>query len=98
MTPWRVIYSNIVGVGWGELEARLNLAFDEDLGRPAVKVREELVVAMPHRTAKMLAHALSAIVANYEAHNGVIPIPGEKLQEIDSAVKAQAFRGKQPEK
>ncbi|GGI23112.1 hypothetical protein [Bradyrhizobium guangdongense] len=95
---WRVVYCNILGIGWGENEARLNVAFDEDLAKPGSNVREELIVVMPHRAAKILAHTLSTIIANYEANNGPIPFPQEKLQEIDSSIKEQASRGKPVDK
>jgi hypothetical protein len=95
---WKVVYCNILGIGWGENEARLNIAFDEDLGKPGTKVCEELVVVMHHRAAKILAHTLSSIIANFEANNGPIPFSPEKLKEIDNSIKEQASRGRPPEK
>ncbi|MEY9886349.1 hypothetical protein [Bradyrhizobium sp. USDA 329] len=95
---WKVVYCNILGIGWGEVEARLNVAFDLDLSKPGTAVREELVVVMPHRAAKILAHSLTSIIANYEAANGPIPFPVEKMQEIDSSIREQALRGRQTEK
>jgi hypothetical protein len=92
---WRVVYCNIMGIGWGEGEARLIIGFDEDLSKPGSKVREELTVVMPHRAAKLLVHTLGAIVANFEAANGPIPIPAERLNEIQGAIKEQFDRGKQ---
>ena len=89
-------YCNILGIGWAESEARLSIAFDEDISKPGAKVREELVVVMPHRAAKMLAQSLSWIISNYEANNGPIPVPADKMQEIEVEIKAQASRGRSP--
>lgn len=93
---WRVVYCNAIGLGWGDSEARLNIGFDQDLAKSGTSVREELLVVMPHRAAKILAHSLGAIISAYEAANGPIPIPGDKLQEIDKAIQAQASAGKPP--
>jgi hypothetical protein len=95
---WKVVYCNILGIGWGENEARLMIAFDEDLAKSGSKVREELLVVMPHRAAKLLVHTLGSIIANHEANNGPIPYPEERLQEIDRAIKEQAERGRPPQK
>jgi hypothetical protein len=74
------------------------IAFDEDLSRSGTKVREELVVVMPHRAAKILAHTLGSVIANHEANYGPISFPEERLREIEAAVKEQAARVQPPEK
>jgi hypothetical protein len=95
---WKVVYCNVLGIGWGDAEARLNIGFDMDLSKPGSQVREELVVVMPHRALKLLVHSLNAIIANFEAVNGAIPIPSERLQEIDSQIREQTSRNRPPEK
>jgi hypothetical protein len=95
---WKVVYCNILGIGWGDNEARLMIAFDEDLANSGTKVREGLLVVMPHRAAKLLVHTLGSIIANHEANHGPIPYPAERLQEIDKAIKEQAERGRPPKK
>jgi hypothetical protein len=87
---WRVVYCNTLGLGWGETEVRLNIGFDQDLGKPGSNILEESVVAMPHRAAKMLAFTLNSVIANWEAINGPIPLPVDKIQEIERQVNAQA--------
>jgi hypothetical protein len=87
---WRIIYTNIVGLGFGENEARILVGFDNDLSKPGMHVTEEAIVVMPHRAAKMLAYTLNAVIANWEAVNGVIPIAQDKLDDIDRQVKTQA--------
>lgn len=91
---WHIAYCNVVGLGWAETEARLMVGFDMDPMKPSSNVREELMVVMPHRAAKMLAHTLGLIINNYEALNGPIPIPADKLAEVENVIKAQTGRAK----
>src|SRR5262249_18636699 len=87
---WRVVYGNIIGITWADTEARLNISFDQDVSKPGSSVLEEITVVMPHRAAKILAFSLGLIVSNFEAANGPIPIPVERLQDIEQAIKGQA--------
>ena len=87
---WRVIYTNGIGLGFGENEVRLNIGFDQNPTKPNTDILEEAVVVMNHRAAKMLVYTLGAVISSFEALNGPIALPVEKLREIDNAIKAQA--------
>jgi hypothetical protein len=80
---WRIIYTNAVTIGFGENESRLVVGFDNDLTKPGTNITEEVVIVMHHRTAKMVAFTLNAIIANWESKNGPIPLNADKVQEIE---------------
>jgi hypothetical protein len=86
---WRVIYTNVVSVGFGENEARIGVGFDNDLAKPNSSLTEEAVVVMPHRAAKLIAFTLNAMIANWEAAHGVIPMSQDKVEEIEAMLRAQ---------
>jgi hypothetical protein len=87
---WRLIYANAVGIGFGPGEARLTFGFDQNPAASGTDVLEQTTVILPHSAAKVLVYSLNAIISNYEALNGPIPVPQDKLQEIDRQVKTQA--------
>ena len=89
-SQWRVIYTNTTGLSLGDTDVRLVLGFDLDLTKPGSSILEEAVVAMPLKSAKLLAYTLSAVIAKWEALNGPIPIPAEKFQEIDNQLNPHA--------
>ena len=90
---WRVIYTNGIGLGFGNNEVRLNIGFDQNIASPSTDILEEAVVVMNHQAAKMLAYTLGAVISNFEALNGPIALPAEKLREIDNAIKTQGAAG-----
>jgi hypothetical protein len=65
-----------------------------DTGARTLTVLEEAVVVMTLRQAKMLSHSLNVIISNFEAVNGPIPVPLDKLQKIDADVGAQTEANK----
>ncbi len=93
---WRIMYTNIVGLGFGENECRLTIGFDQDLSKPGTNVLEESVVVMPHKAAKMLMFTLNAVIANWEAVNGPIPLQADRIEEIERQIKLQASKGPAP--
>jgi hypothetical protein len=93
---WRVIYTNAVGIGFGELEARFGVGFDNDMTKPGSNVTEEAVIVMPHRQAKILAFSLNAIIARWEAVNGPIPLDPNKIQEIERQIHGQLAQPQSP--
>jgi hypothetical protein len=94
---WRIIYTNILGIGFGDNDVRLMCGFDQDLGNPGQQVIEEAIVVMTPRQAKMLSHSLNSVISNFEAANGPIPVPADKIKKIDDEISAQAdARRKKP--
>jgi hypothetical protein len=91
---WRIIYSNIIGIGFGDNDVRLNCGFDLNISKPGSDVVEEALLVMTPRTAKMLAYTLNAVVANFEALNGLIAVPADRLQKVDEAIRAQSAENK----
>ena len=91
---WRVIYTNIVGIGFGSNDMRLMCGFDQDLAHPGSDVLEEAVVVMSPQSAKLLAHSLTAVLGAFELANGPIPLPGDKIAKIDAEIAAQAAKHK----
>ena len=85
---WRVIYTNAMGLAFGDNDVRIAFGFDQDIGKPGQQVLEEAVVVMTPRQAKILSHSLNVIISNFEAANGPIPVPLEKIQQIDAQAEA----------
>ena len=90
---WRVIYTNGIGLGFGDNEVRLNIGFDQNPTKPNTDVLEEAVVVMTHRAAKMLAYTLGAVISNFEAINGPITLPADRVRDIENAIKTQTAAG-----
>jgi hypothetical protein len=86
---WRLVYSNTFGIMFGDNDVRLTISVDQDLQKPGTEVLEQLAVIMTPRTAKILAHTLSAVVANFEAVNGPISLPQDRLEKLDAALQEQ---------
>jgi len=87
---WRIIYTNAMGVAFGDNDVRLVCGFDQDITKPGQQVLEEAILVMTPRQAKILSYSLNTIISNFEATNGPIPVPVDKIQKLDAEIGAQA--------
>ena len=83
---FRVIYANLFELRVTDNEVTLGLSCNPDTYGPGVPAMREAAVVITLRSLKVLAHSLSAVVANFEAEHGAIPVTEAKLAEIDKAM------------
>lgn len=84
---FRYVYINAFGMQMNEFEVRLSCAFYEDVAAPEESTVEVVGLVMHPRTAKLLAHSLSKALSEWEQNNFPIPIPAEKLSEIEAQIQ-----------
>jgi hypothetical protein len=92
---WRVIFTNAINLGFGDNDVRITFGFDQDLTKPGQHILEEAVVVMALRNVKLLSHSLNLVISQFEAANGPIPVPLDKLQRLDAEISAQAEANRQ---
>jgi hypothetical protein len=86
---WRLVYSNTFGLVFGDNDVRITIGVDQDPLKSGTDILEQMAVVMTPRTAKLLVHTLSAVIANYEAVNGPIGLPQDRLEKVDLDLKQQ---------
>jgi hypothetical protein len=91
---WRVIYGNSVNIQFGDNDVRIGIGLDQNPNMPGQSTLEEAAIILTPRTAKLLAHALGTIIANFEAANGPISIPQAKIENVAEQIAKQATRPK----
>jgi hypothetical protein len=84
---WRVVYANTFGLVFGDNDVRITLALDQDPQKPGTELLEQVAVMMTPRTAKILAHTLSFVIANYEVAHGVISMPQEIIDKLNAGLQ-----------
>jgi hypothetical protein len=91
---WRIIYTNIFGIGFGDNDVRLMCGFDMDIGKPGAEVLEEATIVMTPRSAKMLSYTLDRILELHESTFGQIPLDPARVARVDEML---GQRGKKDE-
>jgi hypothetical protein len=92
---WRVIFTNAINLAFGDNDVRITCGFDQDLTKPGQQILEEAVLVMTPGHAKLLSHSLNVVIAQFEAANGPIPVPPDKLRKLEEDVSAQAEASRQ---
>jgi hypothetical protein len=77
----------------------VGLGLVEDVAKPAESVVEQVGVILTPRSAKLLAHILTATISNWEKANGrEFPLDQKKLDEIaDLIAKGTSRRSEKKE-
>jgi hypothetical protein len=87
---WRIIYSNISGIHFGDNDCKIVFGFDMDISKPGEEILEEAVVVMTPRTVKMLAYSLTAVIQNFESVHGTIQVP--RLDEMQANLEKAGLK------
>ena len=83
---FKFIYTNALGLQFSDNDLRLLFAIVE--GDGAESAYEQMGVSMTHRTAKLMGHMLTEIIASYEAKAGItIPLDAEKVTSVRAVIE-----------
>ena len=82
-----VVYANGFGFALGDNDFRLTFGVS-DAGNPA-HIVENVAVFMTHKSLKLLAHSLTAMITNYEQSTGTsMPIDSDKIRSLEQSLSA----------
>ncbi len=99
---FRYVFANTIGMTFGPTEVQLIFGIQKQTGSDDPSMEEQVGLVVTHPAAKLLAHMIGAVMADYEEATGtVVPIDPAKIAQLqtmlDDAKRKRAEAAAKPD-